>query len=808
MNLSSLNDKQREAVEALLGPVLVLAGAGSGKTRVLTYRIAYLIEQGLMKGDHILALTFTNKAAKEMQERVLKLLGSVHNVSDGLAAGSAALGQTQEPFALVGKTGLPTLGTFHSVCARLLRREITQLGYSRDFSIYDADDQLKVLREICRELELPKRFGPTLFRAYISRAKNVVQTPEQLNIGLDPIMQEMVFKVYAAYQNYLFRQNALDFDDLLMLLINIFQFNAQTLRKYQDQFQYILVDEYQDTNPAQYLLLSLLAQRRNLFVVGDDAQSIYGFRGSTITNILNFEKDFPEARVIKLEQNYRSTKNILAVADAVITLNPEQKPKTLWTQNDAGAKIWIEQTEDERAEARFVVSKIVRLAAGQGDEPEYEMDEEAEVDFRVEPDGSAGPLGPSIKSPAKSISILDRFIQSKRRQLDQRQLNDPLSPRQLPASSRVGRLAASNVSASEMLAQRVNPAFNVPQLPKDHAPLNQFAVLYRTHAQSRALEEAFIAASIPYQIVGGVKFYERREIKDMLAYLRLVLNFRDLVSLKRVLNVPARGIGDKAYQTIKQFVLAFGQVTSGTAHRPRRPPEADFLRMVPRPDVYLSKFRQQLESIALPGKQFQSVQQFFWLIEDFAQFDSSEPVLSLMRYVFKKSGLKDWLDDGTEEGNVRTDNVKELFNVAAKYDNLAWGEGLRTFLEEVALVTEIDTLQDAKDAVTLMTLHSAKGLEFDTVFFVGLEEGILPHSRSLLEPAELSEEIRLAYVGLTRARQRLFLIYARSRTQFGNVNVNSPSRILRVLRRQHIAGPGASVMLADDGEMRYEAADF
>ncbi len=791
MNLSSLNDKQREAVTAPLGPVLILAGAGSGKTRVLTYRIAYLIQQRLVPAERILALTFTNKAAKEMQDRVQKLLGGQIGQRPG---GATAVGAARG----ASSAGLPTLGTFHSVCARILRKEISQLGYSSGFTIYDADDQLKVLREICKELDLPRRWPPALFRAYISRAKNLVQTPEELNIGLDPALQEMTLQVYAAYQNYLFRQNALDFDDLLMLFIKILQTDPKTLAKYQKQFAYILVDEYQDTNPAQYALLSLLASHRNLFVVGDDAQSIYGFRGSTIANILNFEKDFPEAKVIKLEQNYRSTKNILAVADAVIALNSEQKPKKLWTQNAAGAKIWIEAAEDERAEAHFVARQIVRLAGGEEDEPEYE---------------------PEIKP----LSILDRFLRSKRRQL----------------GPRAGKL--------------LMPGFGLLQLPKAHSPLSNFAVLYRTHAQSRALEEAFIAANIPYQIVGGVKFYERKEIKDMLAYLRLILNFRDLISLKRVLNVPARGIGEKSYQIIKEFMLArsgsmpleqkgFGREIPGTAHRSGRPPRqlpaisriahislganadrrASWLggpRIVPGSDVSFAEFRQRLEStslpafretlksIALPAKQFQSVQQFFWLIEDFAQFDPDETLLALMRYVFKKSGLKNWLEDGTEEGNVRTDNLKELFNVAAKYEHLPWSEGLAQFLEEVALITEIDTLQDSKDAITLMTLHSAKGLEFDTVFFVGLEEGILPHARSLLEPAELSEEIRLAYVGLTRARQRLFLVYAQQRIQFGNMSMNSPSRILRVLEQAFVTGSGTQVIL-QDGETRYEAMEY
>jgi DNA helicase-2/ATP-dependent DNA helicase PcrA len=476
MDLSSLNQKQHEAVTAPLGPVLVLAGAGSGKTRVLTFRIAYMIEQGLIRAENILALTFTNKAAKEMQGRVLKLLGG--------KTGPAA--------------GVPTLGTFHSIGAKFLRKEIVRLGYGPGFVILDGDDQLKVLKEIAEEQGLSKKFPLTLFRAYISSAKNLLQTPDELNLGLDAAMQDLVYRTYVGYQNFLFKQNSVDFDDLLMLPIKIFQAVPEVLKKYQDLWQYILVDEYQDTNQAQYMFLHLLAQHsRNLFVVGDDAQSIYGFRGSNIGNILNFENDYPEALVIKLEQNYRSTKNILAVAQKVIELNQEQKPKTLWTENPTGKKIIVEEAFDGRAEALYVAKQIIRLSTGQETENDYEMEEE---------------------EPVQSFSILDQFLKK----------------------------------------QQARP-FNrgglyTPQLPKVHDSLNQFAVLYRTHAQSREIEEAFIQSGIPYQIVGGVKYYERKEIKDVLAYLRLIVNYRDLLSMKRVINEPARGIGPKSYGLVKSFV--------------------------------------------------------------------------------------------------------------------------------------------------------------------------------------------------------------------------------------------------------------
>ncbi len=708
MDLSILNDKQKQAVTAPLGPVLVLAGAGSGKTRVLTYRIAYLIEQELMASGNILALTFTNKAAKEMQERVQKLL----------VTNSKHL------------TALPTMGTFHSVCAKLLRREISALGYSRGFVIFDADDQLKIIKEICEELEIGKRFPPSLFRAYISSAKNNVQTPAEFSLGLDPYMHELVSRVYTKYQNFLFSQNGVDFDDLLMLTIKIFQVRPDILQNYQKLFAYILVDEYQDTNPAQYLLLSLLSAHRNLFVVGDDAQSIYGFRGSTIANILNFEADYNDAQVIKLEQNYRSTKNILAVAESVIALNTEQKSKQLWTENESGPKITVRECLNERDEAAFVAKTIVRKAGNAGTE-EYEPLEEEQ-------------------QSTQSFSILDQFLKKQKHHLGGRGF------------------------------------IGLPQLPSNHEPLSEFAILYRTHAQSRAIEEALIESGIPYQIIGGVKFYERKEIKDMLAYVRLVQNFRDLVSLKRVINVPTRGIGEKSYTIVKAFLADYSQaLTTGT------------------PLEQFAGFRSSLNNITLPPKQTESVKQFFAMIASFQELDPTEPLSALLRLIYKKTDMDQWLDDGTDMGEARKENVQELFNVAAKYNHTPWQEGLEEFLEEVALVTEIDTLTDTKDAVTLMTLHSAKGLEFNTVFFVGLEEGILPHSRSLLSPSELAEEVRLAYVGITRAKQDLHLLYALERSVFGNTQPATPSRILRALPHERITANSSSFELSD-GDVYYE----
>ncbi len=710
MDLSSLNDKQLAAVTAPLGPVLVLAGAGSGKTRALAFRIAYLCSENLVKPENILALTFTNKAAKEMGERVKKNLS-----------------QKSPSFQL------PTMGTFHSVCAKILRQEIHRLGYTRSFTIYDADDQSKVVKEILGDLHVDKRYSPSFFRHLISSAKNILQTPDELNVGLEADLQNLVAEIYSRYQNYLFHQNGLDFDDLLMLTVKIFQNFPEVLKKYQDLFQYILVDEYQDTNHAQYVFLHLLAGgRHNLFVVGDDAQSIYGFRGSSIRNILNFEQDYPETVVIKLEQNYRSTKNILQAAQKIIELNPEQKKKTLWTENESGKKIQVAEQEDESAESIFVAKNIIKMTSTKQaeDEPVYEPED-------------------------KPFSILDHFLKK----------------------------------SKNITAQKLGYGY-LPQLPKEHLSLNEFAVLFRTHAQSRALEEVFIESGIPYQIVGGLKFYERKEIKDVIAYLRLVVNYRDLISLKRVINEPARGIGDRTYQLLKDVVMKESIEAANNNNNL---------------EVYLSSlmlFRSKIKDINFGPKIGKAVDAFFHLIEQFSLLEPEESLSSLMRLIVKRTNYSEWLRDGTDMGETRWENVEELFTVAEKFRGKPWREGLENFLEEVALITEIDESDNAKDCVTMMTLHSAKGLEFDTVFLVGLEEGILPHSRSLLNPAELSEEVRLAYVGLTRARKNLFLTFARRRRGFGSIQYNQPSRILRALPHEHIQYNGSD--LGGRGETYYE----
>ncbi len=702
MNLDILNQPQRQAVTADLGPVLVLAGAGSGKTRVLTYRIAYLIEQGMMPADKILAVTFTNKAAKEMQTRINKLLTSNK---------------------VIKSAGQPSLGTFHSIGARILRHDIANLGYTPNFVIFDSDDTKKILVDILKELDVPKQYGPGLFKAYISGAKNLLQSPSQMDLGLEGNFHNMVQEVYIRYQNFLVRQNALDFDDLLMLPIKLFENFPEVLRKYQTKWQYILVDEYQDTNQAQYMFLHLLAKNKNLFVVGDDAQSIYGFRGSNIANILNFEKDFGGSLVIKLEQNYRSTKNILAAAQKVIELNSEQKPKSLWTDNNSGERVIIKEAYDGRDEARYVAKKIIKLSSPDLDnELEYEVEQES----------------------TSSYSILDHFLKKNNQ---------------------------SYGSGSFL------------QLPSNHSSLKEFAVLYRTHAQSRQLEEVFISAGIPYQIIGGVKFYERREIKDVISFLRLISNPQDLLSIKRVINLPPRGLGPKAVDQISNFILS---LPNGLSH---------------------GELATYLPGLGLPAKQKTSVNDFFATLHKCTIIPAEATLSELLKVILKQFNIESIYTDGTDDGENRKENIKELVTVTAKFDNQNWQESLPVFLEEVALITDLDTMGEKGDSVTMMTLHAAKGLEFDTVFFVGLEEGILPHSQSLLSASDLAEEVRLAYVGLTRARQRLFLLYAQSRQIYGSTQASTPSRILQALPSDAVKydGPVNNLLSSsEDGELSYE----
>ncbi|OGE79148.1 MAG: hypothetical protein A2751_05930 [Candidatus Doudnabacteria bacterium RIFCSPHIGHO2_01_FULL_46_14] len=702
--LKNLNDKQREAVTAPLGPVLILAGAGSGKTRALTARIAYIIKEKLFKPEEILALTFTNKAAGEMKERINKLL-------------QATSYKLQIPI---------TMGTFHSVCLRILRADIEKLGlgYDRNFTIYDSDDSQRLVKQIVLELGLSESFRPQVFSYYISAAKNKLLSPGQLKLE-NEYLQESLEKVAGRYKQALRENNAVDFDDLLGLAFQLFSV-PEILKKYQERFHYVLVDEYQDTNHVQYMLLRLLAApsaslragKANLFVVGDDAQSIYGFRGANMQNILDFKKDYSKARVIMLEQNYRSTKPILDVANEVIRLNPFQYEKKLWTSNVAGNKVNLYEAGDELEEARFILKRILNIESGISNEITYKSEE---------------------------TPILDRFARR---------------------DFRFRHIPYSNF-----------------QIPED---LNESVILYRTHAQSRPIEEVLVSSGVPYQIVGGIRFYERREIKDVLAFLRLMQNPRDLVSLERVINLPARGIGR----------VALKEITTGLAKY-----DYNFTRML-----------NNLEALKLTDKALAGARDFFGLfsgigsppregeLEGVAEQkdtttspspssgggEKERNILEVMELILKRSGYKEALLKEGKEGIDRWENVEELFNVAGKFSRLPWTVGLTTMLEEVTLMSDLDRVEDDSNKLTLMTLHSAKGLEFDNVFFVGLEEGLLPHARSMMNPEELAEEVRLAYVGITRARKNLYLSYARTRSSYGEIKKSVPSRILKAIPKKFI----------------------
>ncbi|OGE76993.1 MAG: hypothetical protein A3C85_04770 [Candidatus Doudnabacteria bacterium RIFCSPHIGHO2_02_FULL_48_21] len=673
--LKNLNSRQKEAVTAPLGPVLVLAGAGSGKTRALTMRIAYLIKEKLFKPEEILALTFTNKAAGEMKERIAKLLPTSYKQQAGI-----------------------TMGTFHSVGLRILRMEIEKLGggYDRNFTIYDSDDSMRLVKQIVLELGLSESFRPQVFSYYISAGKNKLIQPGEMSLD-NEYLEQSLSRVWKEYEKNLRENNALDFDDLLILTYQLLSEVPAVLQKYQSRFQYVLVDEYQDTNHVQYMLLKkLTAKHGNLFVVGDDAQSIYGFRGANMQNILDFKKDYPKAKVVMLEQNYRSTKPILDVANEVIKLSPFQYEKALWTDNLQGEKVNLYEASDELDESRFVLRQLVG---------EQQVLEEEEEEYRD-----------PVEFPGET-PILDSFMAKlKRRRFGMR------------------------------------PRFVARELPDD---LKDCVILYRTHAQSRPLEEMLVGSGIPYQIVGGIKFYERREIKDALAYLRLMQNPRDLVSLERVINLPARGIGKSAFRGIAKELENYGH---------------DFQRV----SLNIGKF-------GLQNKAENGAREFFDLLHRARELPQSNSVLDVMQLILKGSGYKDLFLKEGREGEERWENVEELFNVAGKFGKLPWPAGLEAMLEEVALMSDLDRVEEQTNKLTLMTLHSAKGLEFGKVFFVGLEEGILPHTRSLLSPQEIAEEVRLAYVGITRARKILYLSYARARQSYGEIKKSVPSRILKAI---------------------------
>ena len=644
--LAGLNDKQKEAVLHFEGPLLILAGAGSGKTRVLTHRIAYLIEEHQVLPYHILALTFTNKAANEMRERV-------NNIIE-YGAGSI------------------WVSTFHSTCVRILRRFIDHLGYDNAFTIYDSDDQKSLMKDICKQLNIDtKKYKERTFLNAISSAKDVmylrtkanfsIKTPEQYADEVAKEYNKKIFgRVYKEYQKRLKQNNALDFDDLIMLTVQLFQQNAEILNHYQERFPFILVDEYQDTNTAQFTLLSLLASRyQNLCVVGDDDQSIYRFRGANIHNILNFEKIFPATKVIRLEQNYRSTKNILAAASGVIKHNSMRKEKTLWTTAEAGAPISYGRYDNEYEEAQGIAADIHRQV-------------------------------------------------------------------------------------------------------KDGMSYNDFAILYRTNAQSRVFEEKLIYEGIPYRIIGAVNFYARKEIKDILCYLKTINNSADDIAIKRIINIPRRGIGQTTIGRISDY--AFSQ-------------EMPFYEALRRVDE-------------IPGctRASAKIHSFVSLIEHFRMKlrgemysleDMTQELLDVTGYVRELEA------EGTDEANGRIENIESLMNKIVQYEEDNNGGSLNDLLEDIALVSDIDTVSDDAEQVLLMTLHSAKGLEFPNVYICGMEETIFPGASAVFgdDPSELEEERRLCYVGITRAMKKLTLTSANQRMRNGEMNFNRPSRFINEIPR-------------------------
>ncbi len=638
--MQGLNDKQIEAVQTINGPMLILAGAGSGKTKVLTCRIAHLLNQGV-RPYRILAITFTNKAAAEMRERVDKMAGA----------------QAKDVW----------LFTFHAFCARVLRREIEALGtYGSNFAIYDSADSKNLVKQVLKEMNLDeKRFQPAAICGAISNAKNALQSPVDYAQAAGDFHAQQVAKVYFAYQQKLQTNNAVDFDDLLLLTLKLLQTNAEVRDKYQSKFDYLMVDEYQDTNHAQYLLTKLLAgKHRNICVVGDADQSIYGWRGADIQNILDFEKDYPDAKLVKLEQNYRSTQVILDAANAVIENNVGRKPKNLWTDNATGSEIVYYHAVDERDEARFVVERMQELREKEG------------------------------------------------------------------------------------------------------ARLGDMAVLYRTNTQSRVFEEVLMRSGISYTMVGGMKFYERKEIKDILAYMRLIFNPHDSLSLLRIINVPRRGIGDATLARLEAYAAATNQSLF---------------------DVVSNSAGVQGLSSRFVGKLDELSEVLFELMGEAQEV----PVKQLIEDVMEKTGYMNELEEShNAQDQSRIDNLKEFLSVAEDFMDKAERNGeeatLENFLSEVALVADIDDAALGEDSVTLMTLHSAKGLEFPTVFLVGMEEGIFPHARTLLDEHEIEEERRLCYVGITRAEKHLFLSNAKMRMIYGRTISYPPSRFLQELPRNLI----------------------
>jgi DNA helicase-2/ATP-dependent DNA helicase PcrA len=671
--LDGLNPAQKEAAECTEGPVLILAGPGSGKTRVLTHRIAYMISEARPRIDphNLMAVTFTNKAAREMRERLEKLI-------------KIQFGEGSEVAKYL------TVGTFHAVCVRILRREAENIGLDRNFAIYDDSDQLSMIKGAMAAVGLSdKQYSPRAVLSLISSAKSNLRSPADLQQSARTYFEEVVARIYPRYQELLRLNRALDFDDLINVTVQLFTERPDVLERYQERYRYIMVDEYQDTNLVQYKLVSLLAAKyKNLCVVGDENQSIYGWRSADIRNILEFESEYPEAKVIALEQNYRSTQVILDAATGLIRANRQRKDKKLWTENGVGKAIQVFEAYNEVEEANYVANELERLLA---------------------------------RNEIKKY--------------------------------------------------------------------NEAALLYRTNAQSRALEEMFIRRGIPYQLIGGTRFYERKEIKDVLAYLRLINNPYDGMSFNRIMvnTTSGKGIGPKSITDLTGWAAGI-DLPVYVGLQLLQSAEADSLERkrlgILEPEEAI------LPPISLPPKVKNALFDFVNLLDGFIRAkDTNEMSLPpFMDYILKKSGYQDLLMDGSQEGEERWENVKELRNVASEFSHLPLAEGLAAFLEDVALVADVDKYDPNADAVTLITLHAAKGLEFPVVFIVGLEENILPHSRSLESESDLEEERRLLYVGITRAMRKLYLVYAFRRTVFGNPTASKPSRFLSEIPPNLIKG--------------------
>ncbi len=648
--LQGLNPVQRQAVEHRDGPMLLFAGAGSGKTRVLTHRVAYLVSVHGISPRQILAVTFTNKAAKEMKDRIGRLVGET-----------------------VGRH--LTVGTFHAVCARLLREFGDRIGLKRDFVVYDDSDQIVLARECIRQLNLDdKKFTPRAILSHISKAKEKLISPEDWNKNFFGYFDDICGKVYPVYQAKLRQNNALDFDDLLSETVRLLQTQPEALDRLQNRYKYLLVDEYQDVNYVQYLFLQALAARsRNLCVVGDDDQSIYMFRGADVGLILQFEKDYPDALVLKLEQNYRSTQTILAAAYGVVRNNRGRKDKKLWTENTHGVAIVRHEALNEQEEAVWVIQMVRDL----------------------------------IKAGGRTWS--------------------------------------------------------------------DFAVLYRTNAQSRALEDVFVNWNMPYKIVGGVRFYERKEVKDVLSYLRVVNNPLDTVSIRRILNVPTRGIGTTTLAALEEEVASNGRSLWEVLQD-----SGSLSQVSPRTRARLSEFAAMIARLKFESEQ--------------------RSVTDVTKSVLTLSGYQKMLEDEDSiESQTRLENVKEMLSKARTYDQENVEEGsLGGFLENVSLVADIDSLDQDANAVTLMTLHSAKGLEFPVVFLVGLEENVFPHMRSMESDKQIEEERRLCYVGITRAMEEIYLSHAGRRTLFGSISYNPPSRFLNEIPRELYRGTAGKTVSGFD----------